>query len=148
MACSAHAVHMQCTCSAHTCTYALQVLFESLALRIAAQSAISLVLAPLAAAYAVTCAGRLQLGVRVVEAVFACVPPSLRPVVAIVCREGAMVAVLAAATVAVFVPFTISLVDEFYLLKATAKAKRALRAARSRALASQQHASLLKEFRK
>ena len=107
------------------------MLFESLALRIAAQSAISLVLAPLAAAFAVAHAGELQLGVSMAEAARACVPSRIVGLL----TEGAAVAALAGVTVAVLVPFTVSLVDEFYLLKASAKAKRALKAARSRDLA-------------
>ena len=118
-----------------------QVLFESLALRIAAQSVISLVLAPLAAAFAVAHAGKLQLGVSVAEVARACVPSSLRPLMQAVGTEGAAVTALAGVTIALLVPFTVSLVDEFYLLKATAKAKRALKAARSRDLARQQRAS-------
>jgi hypothetical protein len=114
------------------------VLFESLALRIAAQSAISLVLAPLAAAFAVAHAGKLQLGVSVAEVARACVPSSLRPLMQAVGTEGAAVTALAGVTIALLVPFTVSLVDEFYLLKASAKAKRALKAARSRDLARQQ----------
>ena len=98
-------------------------------------------LAPLAAAFAVAHAGKLQLGVSVAEVARACVPSSLRSLMQAVGTEGAAVTALAGVTIALLVPFTVSLVDEFYLLKATAKAKRALKAARSRDLARQQRAS-------
>ena len=117
------------------------MLFESLALRIAAQSAISLVLAPLAAASAIAQAAKLQLlmqlGARVAGAARACTPSSLWPLMQAVGTEGAAVTALTAVTIVLLVPFTVSLVDEFYLLKASAKAKRALKAARSRDLAKQ-----------
>ena len=72
------------------------------------------------------------------EVARACVPSSLRPLMQAVGTEGAAVTALAGVTIALLVPFTVSLVDEFYLLKASAKAKRALKAARSRDLARQQ----------
>ena len=75
------------------------------------------------------------------EVARACVPSSLRPLMQAVGTEGAAVTALAGVTIALLVPFTVSLVDEFYLLKASAKAKRALKAARSRDLARQQRAS-------
>ena len=77
----------------------------------------------------------------VAEVARACVPSSLRPLMRAVGTEGAAVTALAGVTIALLVPFTVSLVDEFYLLKASAKAKRALKAARSRDLARQQRAS-------
>ena len=78
-----------------------------------------------------------QLGARVAGAARACTPSSLWPLMQAVGTEGAAVTALTAMTIVLLVPFTVSLVDEFYLLKASAKAKRALRAARSRDLARQ-----------
>lgn len=66
----------------------------------------------------------------VADAAYGALPPSLQPYVG---NQGVVVAALAATLVAVSVPFTISLIDEFYLFKGKAKAKRALRAHQQRA---------------
>jgi len=112
------------------------LLYESLALRIAAQSALSLVIAPTAASYLAAWLGARALpgGLGSVgDAAFGALPPSLRPYVG---NQGVVVAALAATLVAVSVPFAISLIDEFYLFKSKAKAKRALRAHQQRLAAA------------
>ena len=109
-------------------------------MRIAAQSAISLVLAPLAAASLVPFIASLQTAqLALAELAAAPLVRSLHghlPSAAAGLLSNPAVAVTATAALLVSqcVPFTLSLIDEYYSLRSTRTAARALRAARSRRL--------------
>ena len=105
------------------------VLYESLAVRIAAQSAISLSLAPLGSYQLVAYLGPVRLGAlgSLADAVYMLVAALLPPGLAVyVGQQAVAVTTLTATVVAVLVPFAISLVDEYYFLKASRRARRAL----------------------
>ena len=135
------------------------LLVEMLAMRIATQSAISLVLAPLAAASLVPAVAALHLPALMgggptpgglfsrraglytvgsmvsagVSAFGAVLPGKLGAVVTSLAtaRAGAITA-LAAVIVALLVPLSLGLIDEYYELRSARTAARALRAARER----------------
>ena len=92
-------------------------------------------LAPAAASYLAGWVGALTLpggrGISVADAAHGALP-SLLQGRSVGGSQGVVVAALAATMVAVVVPFTISLIDEFYLFKGKAKARRALRAHQQR----------------
>ena len=134
------------------------LLMEMVSMRIAAQSAISLVLAPLAAATLVPYVGALPvsswllpgrpLGLRAAEsgrvggivtsaltALATMLPSQLRAIVATFIGSRAVaITATAAIFVSLLVPFTLSLIDEYYTLRSARTAARALRAARRRRL--------------
>ena len=105
------------------------LLCESLAIRIATQSVISLVLAPMLAAHLAAALGAIPLGTHrtLSEGLYAALPEVLQPYLGSV---RVATAGFAATLVAVIVPFTLGLLDEWYLLKAGQKARRALLGAR------------------
>ena len=117
------------------------ILLEMLSLRIAAQSTISLVLAPLAAAALVPWICTMPLpSSHLLKAIAAALaspaallPTSLRAaVVGLVATRAAAVTATAALLVSQGVPLALSLIDEFYTLRSARTAARALRAARRR----------------
>lgn len=134
------------------------LLMEMVSMRIAAQSAISLVLAPLAAATLVpyVCAlpvgswflperpigvrasGSGQVGAIITSGLTAfatLLPAQVRAIVATFIGSRAVaVTATAAIFVSLLVPFTLSLIDEYYTLRSARTAARALRAARRRRL--------------
>ena len=111
------------------------VLGENLALRVALQTTIALIAAPLGGAWIVTRLSAIPAVAGAAEAaVVAIAPSSLEPLLA----TAATATTLAAATcVAILVPFALSFTDELYVLRAGAKTARALKAARRASVINQ-----------
>ena len=111
------------------------VLGENLALRVALQTTIALIAAPLGGAWIVARLAAIPAVAGAAEAaVVAIAPASLEPLLA----TAATATTLAAATcVAILVPFALSFTDELYVLRAGAKTARALKAARRASVVNQ-----------
>ena len=111
------------------------VLGENLALRVALQTTIALIAAPLGGAWIVARLAAIPAVAGAAEAaVVAIAPASLEPLLA----TAATATTLAAATcVAILVPFALSFTDELYVLRAGAKTARALKAARRASVINQ-----------
>ena len=114
------------------------VFYESLLMRIATQSTVSLLLAPLAASHIVELCAELPVRGGAARAAaqtfgnvtFRHLPERLQPMVG---SRSVAVTGVAATLVAVLVPLFLSLIDEYYLLRAARKTSRKLFKRRSMA---------------